>query len=295
MLPNFLIIGAQKAGTTSLLNYLSRHPEIYVPEDKEISCFYEDKQYNKQFESYPFDKYFLGWRGEKYCGNAPVNTLFFSEVTAKRIHDLCPSIKMIAVLRNPISRAYSAYWYFVRCGVEKNSFEEALKLEASLANSGTFYERCNFTYVSHGFYYEQLRKFFEHFSMDSLLILLYDELKKNPTDTLGKVCEFLSIDNIFYSRDVYKKYNVSSRSRIQFVNNFIYRDSILKQMYKKCIPGELRYRIRIQVVEAIKSLNLMADSYPPMRASTRETLRLIFRESNIKLGKLIGADLSDWE
>ena len=159
MIPNFLIIGAQKAGTTSLLRYLEAHPDIFVPDEKEVSVFFDDYHYNKRFEKIPYENYFESWQGEKFAGNGPVNLLYFSDQSAKQIYKFNTSMKLIAILRNPIDRAYSAYWYFVRNGFEKESFESALEREKEILKYSNFEQKANFTYISHGYYHQQLIPF----------------------------------------------------------------------------------------------------------------------------------------
>jgi hypothetical protein len=90
MLPNFFIIGAQKAGTTFLNNHLAQHPNVYMPKDKEIPYFYNEQFFDKGIEAYKW--YFRGWNGERLVGNAPVNLLYLSNITAKRIYEYKKSI-----------------------------------------------------------------------------------------------------------------------------------------------------------------------------------------------------------
>jgi len=295
MIPNFLIIGAQKAGTTSLINYLSKHPDIYVPEDKEISCFYDDANYNKRFINYPFMKYYDNWKGQKYAGNAPVNTLYFAETTSKRIYDFNPSIKLIAILRNPIERLYSAYWFFVRCGLETESFESALKREVYLLKHGKFKELSDLTYVSHGFYYRQLMNFYKHFDKKQFLILLYDDFKIDPPQTLKSIYNFLEVKEYVDNDLVNKKYNVSSKAKIQSIHNFIFRDHFIKHIYKRALPEGIRYKVRINFIKKILKINLEKFNYPPIDSSTKKYLLKIFEEHNNKLQSLLGRELNSWQ
>lgn len=295
VIPNFLIIGAQKAGTTSLINYLAKHPDIFVPDHKEISGFYHDENYNKRFKDYPYVRYFDNWQGQEYAGNAPVNLLYFAEETSKRIYAFNPSMKLIAILRNPVQRAYSAYWYFVRCGLETESFESALKREERMLEHGNFYELMNFTYVSHGLYYHQLVHFLRHFGREQLLILLYDDFKNNPSETLRHIYAFLEVKEYFQSDCLNKQYNVSSRPKKQGIHNFIYRDHPVKKIYKKMLPGSFRYKVRMRLIRPILRGNLVPFNYPPMKAPTKQYLARILEESNDKLQKLLRRDLSHWQ
>jgi len=291
---NFLIIGAQKAGTTSLLRYLGAHPDIFVPNEKEVSAFYDDYNYNKRFETYPYEKYFESRKGEKFAGNGPVNLLYFSDNSAENIYKYNPSMKLIAILRNPIDRAYSAYWYFVRNGFEQESFESALDREKEVLKSGNFEQRANFTYISHGYYYEQLIPFTKIFSNDQLLILFFDDFKKDTKNVLKQIYEFLGIDKCYPDELIGKKFNVGSKSRIQSITNLIYRDHLLKNIYKSLISETIRQFISKSVFRRIRDLNMSPYSYPPIKPATREALQTIYQKPNEKLGDFLGRDLSGW-
>jgi len=294
MLPNFLIIGAQKAGTTSLLRYLSAHPDVFVLQDKEISCFYNSAAYNSKFHSYSYENYFQGWTGQKCLGNAPVNTLYFAEQTAKNIYTLARSIKLIAILRNPIDRAYSAYWYFVRNGIENRTFEEALAGESYILKEGSFSELCNFTYVSHGFYYSQLIHFYKYFDDKQLLLLLFDDFKNYPELTLTRVCEFLEIDNSIEKAFIRQKYNVSAKARLPLINRIIYDDNSIKKLYQRYFPTKLRHAIKLKLIPKLININLVPHSYPPMSPSNLKYLRQTFLEPNLQLQELLDFDISSW-
>jgi hypothetical protein len=294
MNPNFLIIGAQKAGTTSLLNYLSRHPDIFVPDDKEISCFYDDKGYNSRFKNFPYEKYFSAWKGQKYAGNAPVNTMYFSGTTSKNIYSFNPEMKLIAILRNPIDRAYSAYWYFVHDGVETESFESALKREEEIIKRGTFEERADFTYVSHGYYLNQLLPFFELFEKNQILILFYDDFKEDPRISLMEIYSFLGLEERYPQELLHKKYNVASAPRFTFLHNLVYRDNLIKRVYKSLFTEDFRYNVRYSVVHRILDKFSLPANYPAMRTDTRMYLKEKFYTHNIELGKFLGKDLSRW-
>ena len=295
VIPNFLIIGAQKAGTTSLLRYLEAHPDIFVSDEKEVSQLYDDKNYNRRFEKYPYEKYFEAWEGQKYAGNGPVNLLYFSDHTADRIYQYNPSMKVIAILRNPIDRAYSAYWYLVRNGFEKESFESALDREKQILKCGSYSDRGNFTYVSHGFYYEQLTHFYNIFNNDQLLVLFFDDLKNDARGMLKKIYQFLDIEEYYPEDMLEKKFNVGSRPKIQLISNLIFGDYFIKKIYKSAVPATLRHSISTNVFAKIRDLNLVPFAYPPMKSDTRETLKNIFQKPNKKLGEFLSRDLSNWK
>ena len=197
-LPGFLILGAQKAGTTALYAYLRRHPHITGPSWKEVSFF---------------DRHWL--RGEAwYRGNFP-NVLrargdlvgeaspsyLFHPLAPRRVAELVPDAKLIVLVRNPVDRAYSHYHHEVALGRETVSFEDALDAEdgrtrgeeARLAAELGYFSRAwwNYTYKARGRYAEQLERWLKVFSREQLLILPSEELLAHPERTHARVLGFL--------------------------------------------------------------------------------------------------------
>lgn len=294
MFPNFLLIGAQKAGTTALINYMANHPDIFVPKDKEASCFYDDPDCSNRFKKFSYKKYFDTWKGEKLAGNAPVNLLYFAEESAKRIYRFNDAMKLIAILRNPVERAYSAYWYFVRNGLEKESFETALEREKYIVKHGNFDELANFTYISHGYYYEQLAHFFRLFNEEQFLILIYDDFKNNPRETLEKIYAFLAINTYIPEDMLRKKYNTASKAKIPGLQKFIYQDHFLKRCYKIIFPESFRYEVHYKIVSKILAKNLTQFRYPQMKGATREILLKKYEQPNINLQNFLKLNLAHW-
>jgi hypothetical protein len=194
-LPNFLILGAQKAGTTALFAYLRAHPEITGPAWKEVSYF---------------DRHFA--RGERwYRGQFPLvrkphvgeasPSYVFHPLAPERVASLLPDARLIVLVRNPADRAFSHYQHEVALGREPLSFEDALERESErvdgevermLAEPRYFSEAWwNYTYLARGRYAEQLERWLAVFSRERLLIVPTDDLAASPGETYGRVLEFL--------------------------------------------------------------------------------------------------------
>jgi hypothetical protein len=234
-LPGFLIIGAQKAGTTALYSYLREHPAIAGPPWKEVSFF---------------DRHF--WRGDAwYRGHFP-NRLYlrrmrtrtgvepivgeaspsyvFHPLAPQRVAALVPDVRLIVLVRNPIDRALSHYHHEVALGREALRFEEALEQEetrlegepARMLDPRYFsHAWWNFTYLSRGRYAEQLERWLEIFPRERLLVVPSEDLLDRPDETYGHVLEFLGappheLDSYprIFSRD-YAEMDPGTRDRLR--------------------------------------------------------------------------------
>jgi hypothetical protein len=197
-LPDFLILGAQKAGTTALYAYLRWHPQITGPSFKEVSFF--DRHYARGERWY---RAHMPVRRSGIVGEASPSYLFHPSAP-ERVARMLPEARLIALLRNPVDRAFSHYQHEVALGREELSFEDALaredermvgEVERMLRDPAYFsYAWWNYTYVARGRYAEQLERWFGSFASEQLLVLLTDELAADTGATYGSVLEFLGVD-----------------------------------------------------------------------------------------------------
>jgi len=204
-LPDFLIIGAQKAGTTALFSYLRRHPTILGPWWKEVSFF--DRHfargphwYRGQFPTRAHRRLVnRRHHAEALAGEASPGYLFHPDAP-KRAAALLPRARLIALLRNPIDRALSHYHHEVALGREPLSFEaaiaqepERMRGELERMRDPTYFSHAwwNFTYLARGDYAPQLDRWLAVFPREQLLVLATDELLAQPASTYARVLEFL--------------------------------------------------------------------------------------------------------
>jgi hypothetical protein len=194
-LPNFLILGAQKTGTTALYAYLRWHPEITGPSFKEVSFFDRHYAHGERW----YRAHFPAGR-RPLVGEASPGYLLHP-LAPERVARMLPEARLVAILRNPVDRAFSHYQHEVSLGREPLSFEEAIaqeeermrgEFERMLADESYFsHAWWNYTYVARGLYAEQLERWFATFRGEQLLVLLTDELAQDPAGTYGRVLEFL--------------------------------------------------------------------------------------------------------
>ena len=220
ILPDFLIIGAQRCGTTSLYNYINKHPNVLPAFRKEVHFF--DNSYTKGINwyrahfSHQWDQWYLR---RKYAqsfitGEASPYYLFHPHVP-ERVFETLPHIKLIVILRNPIDRAYSHYHHEVNIGIENLTFEDALQREqknidketqkilSDPHNKNFFYQ--HYTYLSKGIYINQLSKWAKLFNKKSILILDLESLESDSQKTMCLMTRFLNLPDFQFSD--FPKYN----------------------------------------------------------------------------------------
>lgn len=218
-IPDFIIIGVQKGGTTSLYNYLSQHPQIAPATTKEIHYF--DFNFDKSTDWYcshfptPAEGEYL------LTGEASPYYIFHPQVP-QRIYDLFPQVKIIALLRNPVERAISHYYYYIKVKYESLSFEEAIareperlkgELEKLLADPTYYsYEHQHHAYLQRGIYADQLPAWLKLFPKEQILILKSEDLYANPCENYNKVLNFLNLPA--HQLEIYEKYNATEYPRV---------------------------------------------------------------------------------
>jgi len=204
-LPDFLIIGAQKAGTTALFAYLRWHPEVMGPSWKEVSFFDRrygsERAYRSSFPARPRQWLVSRRRGVWPLVGEASPSYILHPLAPQRVAEMVPDVRLIALLRDPVERAYSHYQHEVRLGREPLSFEDALdaeegrlhgEVERMVAEPGYFSDAWwNYTYVARGRYAEQLERWFEVFPREQLLVLFTEDLRDDTARTYAQVLEFI--------------------------------------------------------------------------------------------------------
>lgn len=206
-LPDFVIIGAQRSGTTALYSYLTSHPQVVPSIRKEVHYF--DLNHQRGLRWYRSFFPFRSTLGQRSRGNAPCGItgeaspyyLFHPLVPSRMVHDL-PSTRIIAILRHPVERAYSHYRHEVAQGREACSFEEAIAAEASRCGEdfrrlargqdpGVAHRR--YSYVARGFYAEQLERWFSYFPREQVLIVSSEDLRAESANVYRRTTAFLGL------------------------------------------------------------------------------------------------------
>lgn len=215
-LPNAIILGAQKSGTTSLFYYLAQHPDIAGSQPKEVHYF----DLNYQRGPFWYRSHFPLRRSKVFLEASP--EYLFLPYVPERIYQTTPHAKLIVLLRNPVERAISSYFHQVRAGRETLPIMEALEHETARTQEGITalihqnykpnLDYIHFSYKRKGHYLEQLRRYWDLFPKNQLLILKYEDFASHPIEIIKQVCRFLDIDPDFGEISL-RRYNTGNNKR----------------------------------------------------------------------------------
>jgi hypothetical protein len=308
--PNFFIIGAQKAGTTSLYHYLKQHPQVYMSPVKEPYFFNHeigpggevleewfggpDRSPNAKCANLQeYQALFEGVRDEVAVGEASVLYIYVPG-TAERIERHAPGAKAITLLRDPADRAYSAFKYASRIGAEPlTDFAQALREEEQRIRDNWHYA---LHYRRRGLYHAQLERYYAVFGRERMGVWLYEDLKEDPAGVAQSVFGFLGVDDSFVP-DTSLMYNPASvpkneaaRLAIRFMNaTFPAVGKIIPSapVVRKIVPSA--YRVR-----QLANRRILTEESPPLDPEVRAELTEGYREDILRLQELIGRDLSAW-
>ena len=290
MLPNFFVVGAQKAATTSLHYYLADHPEIFLPKQKETHFFVQDELYQKGLDYYE-DTFFTAWSGEPVVGEVDPDYMFFPEALSRiSSHFDVTKLKFIFLFRNPVERAFSHYLMSYRRAIEPYSFECALNSEQSRIKEG-FYNKEHYSYMNRGFYYQQVKPFLALAPNENILYLLSEDLKHNREIVIKQVYEFLGVSSAYSPHISDKKYNEVSLPKSLALVKKIRENSLEKKFVKALIPWE---GVRKKIASKILQLNTKKKVDIVLESHLKHKLAKIYELSNNDLAKLINRDLTHW-
>jgi len=295
-MPNFLIIGTAKSGTTSLNRYLSQHPEIYMSPLKEPRFFaYDGEDMDPQHPIHhktitnitAYQALFDGVSHEKAIGEA--SPAYLVEPKApERIRHYIPEAKMIAMLRNPAERAYSHFLHLIQHSYEPcHDFGLALQNKDEL-RIGPWSPRRD--YLLFGFYYSNLKRYFELFDRRQFKIFLFEYLKSDPIALCQEIFRFLEVDDTFIP-DVSVHHSVSGIPKSRGLHWLLSGSNSIRSFMKPFIRPFISKNLQQRIEYWLKIRNLQK---PQLSQEVRGYLIDIFREDILNLQELIQMDLSEW-
>ncbi|GAB5524356.1 MAG: sulfotransferase [Roseivirga sp.] len=282
-----MIVGAHKAGTSSLAQYLDHHTSLTTHDQLEMTFFIRDEEYEKGYDRI-FDSYFndKGNRGIVFAKNVGV---MYSEVALKRLHDHNPDCKLIISLRNPVDRAYSNYWYSLSQGWEnEKTFEAALSKEERRTREKEKFAHHN-SYIDRGMYAKHITQILKYFPSEQLHIVLLDEIKANPEKVIESIYRFIGIPQIG-AKSGSKVHNKATTPKSAKLATLMAGGSIVSKAVKLVTPKRTRDLLR----RKIQSFNKTDFEPPKMKPETRELLIDKFESANKDLSKILGVSLNHW-
>jgi Sulfotransferase family len=298
-LPDFLVLGAPKAGTTALHVALSRHPELFMSDVKEPKYFLTDgppPTAGGPGDAATFRDYV--WRRSDYealFDAAPVGalrgestTLYLRDADAcRRIHKTIPQAKLIAVLRDPVDRAHSNWTHLRSAGLEPESdFIRACAQEPWRMSQGwgPFWR-----YLGLGMYGEQIAHLYSLFPREQVLLLMYRDLRERPTQTLDRVCEFLGVQPGVVAEVPAE--NVTAEASHSPINNLLRSMVRRGAAFDYRLPGRFRRSISSP---AERLLQREQGLRKPLTASARAELIPVFESDIAMLEDVTGRSFDHW-
>ena len=290
-MPNFFIIGAAKAGTTTLYELLRQHPDVFLSVIKEPQFFCHEEEYRKGMRYY-LSTYFRDSERYSARGESTPHYIYFDKV-ARRISRDIPAInqKFIVLLRDPVKRAYSLYWNMVAEGVEDLGFAEAIDREEERSLDPALAENCTlrYQYFKSGKYAEQIENYQRYFSPHKFLYILFEDLSSDPIAVAKRIFRFLGVNDSF-AVSCNKVFNPSGVPRFRCIHEFVRAPFRLKSKMASLLPKTFRYLITSKIIEH----NMKTQPYEPMHHELEKHLRQAYRADILRLEHFTGRDLSGW-
>jgi hypothetical protein len=287
--PNFFVAGAQKAGTTSVYEFLRQHPEVFMSPVKEPGYFKFDPDAavvpGHPAETADLARYldlFADVRGERAIGEASASYLNHVHA-ATRIRAAVPDARVVVVLREPVERAYSSYSMRVAEGTEDRTFAEVVDAELDRAHRERIAGRWH--YVGAGLYGRHLQRYYDRFPGDRIDVHLYEDLVRDPVGLVRSVYGFLGVDPGFtpsMAEHNVTRYAVRSASVDRMVRGFPGKSRL-----RSVVPSATWARMR-------RSVRRLNRARPGLGEAARARLAEFYRDDVRHAESLIGRDLSGW-
>lgn len=293
-LPTFILVGVQKAATTSLYRYLSQHPQIYTSPVKEPNFLEREweqaapqgSRHRDRIDTW--DKYcqlFAGVTDEIAIGEASTNCLFHHSTSVPQIQRYLPGAQIVIMLRDPADRARSDYLMHIRdaiYGGPQESLSDHLRLRAKHSYI-----------VRKGYYFEGVRHFITAFGRERVKVMFYDDLQRSPGELMQDLYGFLRVDASFQP-DMGTRSQTAQLPKNQWFNRLLRQPNSLRSTVaaglKLIMPASLRQGLRQRLI----SLNSNDASALTLAPDDRQALIQLYREDILQLQGLLQRDLSSW-
>lgn len=292
-LPNFLIIGAAKSGTSALYTFLRQHPQVFMSPNKEPRYFsFAGQQLDPSHPVHSttvtkLEDYLALFAdaGDAIAIGEASPSYLYNPAAPPRIQEMIPDTKLIAILRNPADRAYSHFMHFVKQGIEVTTdFAEAVDSVDALSRDDWYPRR---DYLSFGFYGKQLARYYNRFDRAQIKVYIYEEYRQAPSASLRDIFRFLSVDPEFQV-DTALEINVSGKPRSRALHGWLKKPSGLRRFAGRVLPERTRRRL----MSRLESANLERST---LTVRDRRALMSVYREDIQALEDLLQRKLDCWK
>jgi hypothetical protein len=299
---HFVCIGAQKAGTTKLHEIFKNHDSVFLPEEKE-SHFFEIEELYERGINYFFNTYYSNYKEKEPIIGLFDPNLQLDKLYVKRVLDQFSDIKILFVLRNPVTRAYSHYKMSKLRGFETNDFLTSLELEQNrlknpkeyhkgykTKNKGHF-EKNHFGYISRGLYYELLQFLEENIDQSNYKIILFEELIDNIDEISNGICDFINVPK-FEQKIEKNKSNQARELRFSWVNRLL-KDSQFINLSKMFASKKLKAKLKKLIIR-MNSKN--SSALNDLNSDEKKMIyNKYFKEEVLKIESDFNLNLSHWK
>ncbi len=265
-LPTFLLVGTMKSGTTSLIRYLGGHPDVFTL-DREVSFF--DQHWDRG----------VAWYRDQFAGAGAATAVgestpgyLYDPVCAPRMVEVVPEARLVAIIRDPVDRAYSHYWHNRTRGHEPLGFLEALDAEPDRGERSSERLLGRYAYADRSRYAAQLERMAEWYPRQATEVVIFEDLRADPGAVLAGLFRFLGVDEAVVPAGIDKREN-------SFV---VYRSMRLRGPIRR-LPGPLQ--------RAAGRLNVRYSSYPPLSPDEHAAVAARFEDDNRALSRWLGREL----
>ena len=287
-----MIVGAQKAGTTSLKNYLNEHPDIMSHSQIEFSFFNDDAEYALGYDKI-FNKYFSQNQLKPNYKIVAKNVgICNNELAIQRLQKHNPACQIVFIIRKPVERAYSSYTMEVSNGWLKRDFAEIKQVIDNKQYYDVFYK----ILVELGFYAAQLEMIYKYFPAEQVQVFLFEDLKTKSEEICKSLFKLLNI-NADFAPNIKKVHNKTRQVKSSFISGITTRlrsnDNVLKKLVKKVIPPKVFTRLGYSLLEINKSDKVFSGLDNDLRAF----LISFYQPYNEELQRLLGPNIniSHWD
>jgi len=280
-LPTFVVAGAQKSATTWLYECMNEHPQVAVPTIKELHFFCDPADCGKSRKDLGMDWYlsqFSDTSPYRASGEFSIDYMYYPQV-AGELHAFNPDMKVLFLLRDPVERAYSAYWMRRRNHPEFPPFTEFIRPDSEI--------------VVRGYYHRQIQRFREVFPDEQLLTLIYEDLAKDPFAFAAQAFAFIGVDAQFRPPSA-TQLTGETKQLNPVLSALLYRHAAKLLKFPPALWGWRNFK-RVSGIKGRQAGSVAGPKYATMCDDDRIRLHALYREENQRLFDLLGRRIADWQ